>query len=187
MAHDAQDSAPAAFHVEDEDVDLSDLRWDDSVVLVVFWLLAFVVFLQFFTRYVLNNSIGWTEEVARYLLIAVTFIGAILVVRKESQIAVEVLYRWLPRRARRALQNLVDVLSVAFYAYMCWTCAKLASRTGGMMASFDVPKAWVYWIVVVCFAAMTLHAILGFIRHLRTGTSRLIDPDAPAHAAPSLE
>ena len=41
--------------------------------------------------------IGWTEEIARFLLIAVTFIGVVMVVRKESQIAVEFFYRWLPR------------------------------------------------------------------------------------------
>ena len=56
-------TAPSApFPADDEPIDLSDIQWDDAPVLVVFWGLAFVVFLQFFTRYVLNNSLGWTEE-----------------------------------------------------------------------------------------------------------------------------
>ncbi len=53
-------------------------------MLVIFWVLAFVVFLQFFTRYVLNNSLGWTEEIARFLLIGVTFIGSVMAVRKNA-------------------------------------------------------------------------------------------------------
>lgn len=178
------DDTPA---FDDGPVDLSDLRWDDSLVLVVFWALAFVVFLQFFTRYVLNDSLGWTEEIARFLLIGVTFIGAIMAVRKESHIAVELLYRWTSRPVRRALQAIVDVISIAFYATLAWLTIQLSGRTQQMMVSIDVPKSIVYWIVATCFAAMALYAVIGFVRHLRTGTSRLIDPDRAIESAPSLE
>ena len=62
---------------EEEHVPLSDLNRWDSIVFVLFWGLFGVVFLQFIARYVFNNSPGWTEEIARYLLIAVTFVGSI--------------------------------------------------------------------------------------------------------------
>src|SRR5712691_2032256 len=61
------------FHAVDEDVRLSVYGWEDWIVLAVFWALAVVVFYQVFTRYVLNDAAGWTEEIARYLLVAVTF------------------------------------------------------------------------------------------------------------------
>ncbi|HBS98909.1 MAG TPA: TRAP transporter small permease, partial [Citreicella sp.] len=47
--------------LDSQEIDLSDLRWQDGLVLAIFWILALVVFLQFFTRYVLNDSLGWTE------------------------------------------------------------------------------------------------------------------------------
>ena len=171
---DASDPAPL---FQDDEIDLSDLRPDDAVVLVVFWILAFVVFLQFFTRYVLNNSLGWTEEIARFLLIAVTFIGAVMAVRKQSHIAVEFLYRWAPRPLRRVAQTLIDLVATAFYAGLAGLSGQLATRTGQRMVSIPFPKAWVYWGVAACFAAMALYQILATIRHLRTGTSALIDPD----------
>jgi hypothetical protein len=68
----------------DEHLDISDIGWDDSLVFITFWVLAGVVFLQFFTRYILNDSYSWTEEIARYLLIWVTFFGLFMVVRKQS-------------------------------------------------------------------------------------------------------
>ncbi|MBJ3776273.1 TRAP transporter small permease [Acuticoccus mangrovi] len=175
-----------ALPAEEEEIDLSDLQWDDGIVLVVFWALAGVVFLQFFTRYVLNNSLGWTEEIARFLLIAVTFIGAVMAVRKSSHIAVEILYRWMPRGLRRVLQTIVDLTAVAFYGFLTWCTVQLAGRTFQMMVSIDVPKAYVYWGVAVCFAAMTLYAVLVAIRHLVTGTSRLIDPERHT-ATPSMD
>lgn len=161
------DPSPQSLVVEDEPIDLSDIRAVDYPVLVVFWALAGVVFLQFFTRYVLNDSLGWTEEIARFLLIAVTFIGAITAVRKRSHIAVEVLYRWLPRRLGRALHALVDLVALVFYAGLAWFSAGLAQRTHQMMVSIDVPKAWLYWGVAACFALMALYAAVVLLRGLR--------------------
>ena len=180
-------TAPSApFPADDEPIDLSDIQWDDAPVLVVFWGLAFVVFLQFFTRYVLNNSLGWTEEIARFLLIAVTFIGAIMAVRKGSHIAVEILYRWFPRPLRRVLQTLVDVTAVLFYGALTWLTYQLAGRTFQMMVSIDVPKSWLYYGIMVCFALMTMYAVIVAVRHVRTGSSRLIDPHLH-EATPSME
>src|SRR5262245_26766549 len=81
--------ADGRFHATDEPVRLSAYAWEDWVVLAVFWVLALVVFHQVFTRYVLNDAAGWTEEIARYLLVAVTFLGAALAVRRNSHIRVD--------------------------------------------------------------------------------------------------
>ena len=63
------------FDVHDAFVDLSHHRFEDWLAFAIFWVLAIVIFYQFFTRYALNDSAGWTEEIARYLLIATVFIG----------------------------------------------------------------------------------------------------------------
>ena len=43
---------------------ISDYAIEDWITLIVFWLMAGCVFLQFFTRYVLSNSYAWTEVIA---------------------------------------------------------------------------------------------------------------------------
>lgn len=185
-SHAPQETTPA-LHLEEEEIDLSDLRWDDALVMVIFWVLAFVVFLQFFTRYVLNDSLGWTEEIARFLLIAVTFTGSVMAVRKNAHIAVEFLYRWVPRPLRRIAQTLIDLVSIAFYAGLAYLSGQLAGRTRQMMVSIDVPKSLVYWFVAACFAAMAAYALRNAWLHLRSGTSKLIDPEQHADSVRAMD
>lgn len=163
--------------LEEEKIDLSDQRWVDGIVLILFWVLAGVVFLQFFTRYILNDSIAWTEEIARFLLIGVTFIGSVMATRKQSHIAVEFIYRWVPRTGRRIAQTVIDLLTTGFFVVLAVLSAQIALRTGQKMVSLDVPKSTVYWIVVAAFACMALYSAWNTWRHLSTGTSRLIDPE----------
>ncbi|MCB5175137.1 TRAP transporter small permease [Microvirga lenta] len=180
-------SAPAAHHVsaasehshndvdvlfeqwqeKEAHVDLSDLRWSDIVVFAIFWALFAVVFLQFWTRYVLNDSLGWTEEIARYLLVLVTFVGSITAMRKGSHIAVEALLIFLPRKVKHATLVMVDGLVALFCGAMAWYAYQLGALAPGYMVSIDIPKAYLYWAVSAALAGMTIHAALRFARRLR--------------------
>lgn len=186
--HDSSDdSLTAPISLEEEKIDLSDLKRDDYVVLILFWVLAGVVFLQFFTRYILNDSIAWTEEIARFLLIGVTFIGAIMATRKQSHIAVEFIYRWIPRAGRRVAQTVIDLMTTGFFILLAVLSAQIASRTRQMMVSIDIPKSTIYWIVAVTFVCMALYSAWNTWRHLRDGTSKLIDPELHADQVRAID
>ncbi len=101
------------FHVEDEAVDITVYGWEDWVTFALFWLMAATVFYQVYTRYVMNDAAGWTEEISRYLLIAVTFLGGAMAVRRNSHIQVDFLYRFVPPAARRVLAAFVDAVVAA--------------------------------------------------------------------------
>ncbi|WP_108485129.1 TRAP transporter small permease [Oceaniglobus ichthyenteri] len=179
--HDSSEpEVTAPITLEEEQIDLSDQTWDDAIVLILFWVLAFVVFLQFFTRYILNDSIAWTEEIARFLLIGVTFIGSIMATRKQSHIAVEFLYRWIPRTGRRIAQAVIDITTTGFFIMLAVFSAQIAGRTRQMMVSLDIPKSTIYWIVTAAFVCMALYSAWNTWRHLRSGTSKLIDPELHA-------
>jgi TRAP-type C4-dicarboxylate transport system permease small subunit len=149
---------------EESHVDLAELRWSDALV---FGILFGVVFLQFFTRYVLNNSLGWTEEIARYLLILVTFVGSVTAMRKGSHIAVEALLVYLPREAKHWTLVAVDGLVALFCGGMAWYAYQLGVLAPGYMVSIDIPKSYLYWAVTAALAGVTVHAALRFVRRLR--------------------
>jgi TRAP-type C4-dicarboxylate transport system permease small subunit len=171
--------AQGHFHATDAPVDLSDYRWEDWVTLGVFWALALVVFYQFFTRYVLGSSAAWTEEIARYLLIVVCFLGASMAVRRDTHIQVEFLYRYLPAPAGRALATLVDVVRLAFLGYATVLAVQLVPRMQNLqMTVVDLPMSYVYALVAAGFALMTYRAVVLAIQHWRRGWSVLERPQA---------
>ena len=153
-------TASGEFDVHDAPIDIGIYRLEEWVAFVFFWALSSVIFLQFFTRYAMNDSASWTEEIARYLLICITFIGAAIGVRKNNHIQVDFLYRILPKPLMRVMSTLVDVARIAFLAYATWLTFQLLQRIGGQqMAVVNLPIGLVYSVVLVGFALMTWRSI----------------------------
>lgn len=170
--------ADGQFHVEDAPIDLSGHGWEDWFALATFWILAVVVFIQFFTRYALNDSAGWTEEIARYLLIGVVFVGATIGVAKNSQIQVDFFYRHMPVAFARWLSRAVDVLRIAFFATAVVLTGQMMLKLGSntRMTIVDAPMNLVYGVVLLGFAAMTFRSIQVALVHWRRGYSVLERP-----------
>jgi len=169
--------AEGHFHATDAPIDLSAYRWEDWVTLVFFWLLALDVFYQFFTRYVLASSAAWTEEIARYLLIIVTFVGSSMAVRRNSHIQVEFLYRYLPAAVGRAMSTFVDLVRLAFLAYASWLSIELVPKMHNLrMTIVDFPMSYIYGFVTAGFLLMTFRALQVTIEHWRRGWSVLERP-----------
>ena len=167
------------FHAMDEAVDLSGTPIEAWFSLALFWALAGVVFTQFFTRYALNDSAAWTEEIARYLLIGVVFVGASIGVAKNNHIQVDLLYRYLPAPLCRALAVAVDVARVAFLGAMTVYTVQMMQKMGSyQMTIVDLPMNIVYSVVLFGFAAMTLRSLRVAKVHWQRGYSVLERPDS---------
>jgi TRAP-type C4-dicarboxylate transport system permease small subunit len=166
------------FDVHEEAIDLSHYRFEDWAAFGIFWVLAAVIFYQFFTRYALNDSASWTEEIARYLLIATAFVGAAVNVRKNNHVQVDFFYRLMPHWMTRPLSTLVDVARIAFLGYCIWLTISLMGKIGGSrMAIIDWPIGILYGFVCFGFALMTWRAIGVGIDNWKRGYSVLERPE----------
>ena len=134
-------------------------HWVDLPALVLFVLLAGIVLLQFLSRYVLNDSVAWTEEVGRYLLIGVVYAGSLTALRKGEHIFLEVIYRRASLASVKALAILVDLANVVFHAVLTVLAAGLTMAADRRMISVDLPKSIVYGFVTVALLAMTIVAL----------------------------
>jgi TRAP-type transport system small permease protein len=140
------------IHVEDAEVEIEHYP-EDWLAFVLFWALGFIVFLQFFTRYILNDSLAWTEEIARYGLMCVTFIGGAMVTRRNSHIAVVLLPNLLPAWTARLLLALVDLVTLGFLALLAYFSVLIVERMQVQrMTVIDLSMSYVYGAVAFgCF------------------------------------
>ena len=167
------------FHAADEAVDLSGTPVEAWVALGLFWALGLTVFYQFFTRYVLNNSASWTEEIARYLLIGTVFVGATIGVAKNNHIQVDFFYRFMPRPLSRAMGLLVDVMRIVFFGLAVLMSWQMMQKLGSYkMTVIDLPMNIVYSVVMLGFAAMCVRSIWVLRVHWRRGYCVLERPES---------
>lgn len=165
------------FHAQDEAVDLSGTTPEAWLALGFFWVLGATVFYQFFTRYVLNDSAAWTEEIARYLLIGVVFIGACIGVAKNNHIQVDFFFKFMPPRMARLMATLVDLLRVVFLvSFVVLTLLLMNKLSHARMTMINLPMNLVYGVCLAGFVAMTWRAVQVAQRHWRRGYSVLERP-----------
>ena len=168
------------FHLHDEAIDLSDTIAEGWVALGIFWLLALTVFYQFVTRYVMNDSAAWTEEVARYMLIGVVFIGAAIGVAKNNQIQVDFFYRHIPAAMGRWMSKAVDVIRVLFFIAAAVMTVQMMLKIGSntRMTVIDAPMNIVYAMCCIGFAAMAWRSLQVARIHWARGYSVLERPES---------
>jgi TRAP-type C4-dicarboxylate transport system permease small subunit len=175
----AEELAQTFDENEHAPVDLSDYAFEDWLALALFWAMALAVFLQFFTRYVLNDSFAWTEEIATNLNVALVFVGSAMCVRLSRHIQVDFLYRYLPAGLGRLLATLIDVVRVVFFAYgavLIWRFMDIVADE--QMTTLALPKNLAYAFVFIGFVLMFFRSVQVAVANWRRGYSVLERPEA---------
>jgi TRAP-type C4-dicarboxylate transport system permease small subunit len=150
---------------------------ENWIAFVLFWALAFIVFLQFFTRYILNDSLAWTEEIARYGLMWLAFIGGAVVTRRKTHIAVELLGNLMkPSPLRTALFAMVDFVTLGFMGLLAWFSISITERMQSQtMTVFDLSMSYVYGGVAFGCFLMLFRQIVTVWTHARQRWQRADD------------
>lgn len=113
-----------------------------------------------FWRYVLNDSLGWTEEVARYLMIWLAAIGAIVAMHRRDLVAINILPDALSGIAGRALRIFISCISFVTSAFLVYYGYFLADNAWGQSAaSFRMPMFFVTIAIPIAALAFCLIAI----------------------------
>lgn len=185
MPVDEQKTAPLFTESLKSSFDVNEYRFEDWIAFILFWLLALTVFSQFVSRFVFSAPLGWTEEIARYQLIGLGFIGACMGIRKNSHIFVALFHRWMPKGLSITLFQLISVFNVGFIAlltYFAWQIIPLLHIH--KMASIDVPISVLYGFVFASLLIMLVRSILFLMKAIKQ-PSILIEP--PIEATENIE
>ena len=154
-------------------------RW---AVIAILAAMAVMVFANVALRFLTDHSIVWVEEVSRYLMIWLTFLGAGLVLRYGGHIGIDTLQNAFPRHAV-VIRVAIYALLLVFFAIMLWLGSRYAMLTWGQTTPvMQIPIGVVYLAIPFGFGLLIVHLVLMTIPYLRLGQF-LADAEFDADAA----
>lgn len=123
-----------------------------------------LMFAQVVARYVFQAPLFWSDELARYCYVWLSYIAAIALVAQRDHIRIDLINRILGPRGRRSVEILAGLIVVG-------TCLLLVQGSWPWLMTnirptspaLRLPLVWLYGVVWVAFAAMALHALINLI------------------------
>jgi len=151
----------------------------DVAAIAAFGGFLLCVLLQVFYRYVLNDPLTWSEELARYLFIWCAFLGWILASRHRSHLAMTFVAGRLPPRAQAGVAAAIEIATIVF-AWILGTRGLRLVANNWDVANVAVPfnLGVVYLIEPVAALAITAYAVVALADALRR--LRAPSPGTPA-------
>jgi len=120
-----------------------------------------IVAASVFFRYVLNDSLSWAEELSKFCMLWLVFVGSPIALRVGNHIAIEMLPGALPERAGALLRAAVMGLVMTFLVVLLWKSWGFAVNgwTQTAIAIGDVSMFWIFVSIPVGAASMLLVAL----------------------------
>lgn len=124
-----------------------------------------VVLLQVLFRYVIQTSLSWSEELARYAFVWAIFLGASAATRRGQHIVMGAVVSLLPPRLQRGLAVLGALVFAGFAALLVGLGVILMHAARFQISTaLQIPISWVYAALPVGAALCLLHLLAGLLR-----------------------
>ncbi len=148
----------------------------EAITCCLLTLLCVVTFLGVADRYVLHTGIGWTEELARFLLIWASFLSATIVVHRTSHFCITFLVDMLPGAARQGVALTLNLVTIGVLGVIFVQGVRVTDIMRIQVSpAMDLPMNWIYLSLPVATALMILFlaapACLEMLRAMAKGRS----------------
>lgn len=124
---------------------------------------------QIVLRYVFNGSLIWSEEISRYLLIALVFMGTATAVREREHIQIDLIDRLIPPQALSVLKIMVDITLAIYLCVIVYHAQTVVVMFRNQPSSaLQIPMAIPYAAVPLGFG-LALWRLAGLYVNRRKG------------------
>lgn len=128
---------------------------EENLVIILLAIMVSNVAIGVFYRYILNNSLSWTEELARYLMVWFAYIGMAMAFRDESHVNVSFLVNYFPLIYQHIIK-IVSYLLVLFFLITLFTQSLSVFRIVKIQTSPSVQIPMIYPYLSVTFGALLM-------------------------------
>ena len=141
---------------------LSAFRWG-SMFLVLS--IAVIVSASVFFRYVLNDSLSWSEELAKYAMLWLVFLGSPIALRLGVHPNIEIVISNFPKKITQIILTIMHLAVFAFCAFLALKSHDFAwnGRTQVAISVGDISMYWFFVSIPLGMASMALVSLQQFL------------------------
>lgn len=125
-------------------------------------LMTLLIFVQVIMRYVMRNSLTWSEELARYVFIWLIYIGISYGAKIMKHIKIEAALGLFPKKVRPIVVMIGDLFFLAFsifIAYTAYTIVLKQIHLGQQSPAMHIPMWIIYGAPMVGFALTAVRQV----------------------------
>jgi C4-dicarboxylate transporter DctQ subunit len=109
-----------------------------------------ILFADVVLRYVFLMPLSWSEELVRYVMVWMVFVGSSVIVKKGGHVAVDVLPLFLPPKLKKALERLIPISAIVFCLvlfYFSWHHTMRVKLSNQITTAMEAPM-WVMYLAI---------------------------------------
>lgn len=135
-------------------------RWVEYLLFGLGLSMAAIVVVQVFFRYVINQSLFWSEELARFLLVWLTFLGASVAYHRRAHPGIDILHAGMPPPIRKLFTLAVHGASISLFVVMIYYGCQFAYFVRMQISpALNLPKWTVMSIIPVSGTILLFHGM----------------------------
>lgn len=135
-------------------------------VLLILVLVSMVVILMahIIFRYVLNDSLTWSEELLKIMLVWFGMMSVAVLAARREHVAIVVFKEHMPKKVQNFLTKLTQLIIVGICILMVVIGIQYCTKAGFRLTpALRIPYAWAYAAIPVAFVPVTLFELRNFI------------------------
>lgn len=132
--------------------------------------MALLVIAQVVMRYVFNDPLEWSEEMARLVFISLAFIGIGAAYGRRRHMFIDALTILLPEKTKRVVEVAVVVIATAFLIAVIFISAQSIMdlhRMDVTTPALELPMAYVYLVIPLGLSALIAQMWLDLYKNRR--------------------
>ena len=147
--------------------------WVEAWTVLLLVLMVLLVSLGVFFRYVLNSSLSWYDEFASFLLVWLTFYGAVVASYRRRHIGFEIVVDRLMPGTRKIVELIAESCVLGFQAVLFYHGWQLMQKMGDetTVSLVSVKMRWIYSVLPITGGLMLVISLMRFVS-IATGSEK---------------
>lgn len=147
---------------------------EDFLVMFIIAVMGAVLALQVAMRYLFNHPLIWSEEMARYLFVWMTFLGASYGVRHHIHINMAIVFNTFPRPLKLASHLVTNIAAIVIFTALIPAGWRFVEDQSFLASSaMDIPLSWVFAAVPVGCTLVAARLLADSVKTIRNGGADL--------------